>query len=399
LINTLPRSGMPPSLDIRVHDSLESLQHLRPEWDALLGEFPSATTFSTWEWLAPWWRAFGGDDRLRVLELRDPSSQALAALAPFALARQRVAGLDLRVLRLMGDGSGDSDNLDLPVRTGYELAASRALLGWFEDHKRDWNLCRLYTLPSHSPVGNQLLKDVKARGWTCFTATQPRLVVELPESWELYLKMLSSNERGNLGRRTRRLEESYRVRIYRCTSVDQLDGCLRALFDLHRKRWQARGLSGSFESGARRQFYHEMGALLIARARLHFWLLELDGKLVAAQFGFRHGNTLFHLQEGFDLDYSADSVGYILRGQVMKELITEGVRQYDFLGGSDPAKLRWGAQARSYLNIEFARPYTRGSASLRLTRGAHSAKRWLRARLSPRLWRALKSIAGVRSQH
>ncbi len=61
-------------LTISVHDSLESLESLRPEWDALLDEYPLSTTFSTYEWLVPWWHAFGGNDSLLVLALRDASS-------------------------------------------------------------------------------------------------------------------------------------------------------------------------------------------------------------------------------------------------------------------------------------------------------------------------------------
>lgn len=371
---------------------------MRPEWDGLVDEFSSATTFCTWEWLAPWWRAFGGADQLRVLELRDPSTRSLVALAPLALTSQRCAGFDLRVLRLMGDGSGDSDNLDLPVRSGDETGVALSLLNWLQDSARDWDLCRLNTLPSGSPIANRLLEEIKPRRWTCFTTTPPRSVVDLPETWESYLKMLSSKERGKIGYLTRRLEKKYHLRVFPCTGADQLDACLEALFELHGKHWQARGLPGTLQLGARRQFYREIGTLLMERGRLQFWLLELDGKTVAAQFGFRHGDTVYSLQEGFDPDYSLDSAGYVLRSQAIKQLISEGVRRYDFLGGTDASKSRWGAQLKSYLNIEFARPYTRGSAYLILAHGATDAKRWLRARLSPRTWRALKVAAGAQTR-
>ncbi len=82
----------------------------------------------------------------------------------------------------------------------------------------------------------------------------------------------------------------------------------------------------------------------MARKWLEFWLLELDGKAVAAQFRFRYRDTFFALQEGFDPAYSTDSVGHALRGYVIRQLIAEGVRRYDFLAGQDPSKDRLGAQ-------------------------------------------------------
>src|SRR5579862_3160588 len=68
-------------LKIDVHDSIDALERLSSEWDELLRTFPYSTPFCTWEWLVPWWRAFGGDDCLRVLSFRDKALR-LVALAP-----------------------------------------------------------------------------------------------------------------------------------------------------------------------------------------------------------------------------------------------------------------------------------------------------------------------------
>ena len=37
------------------------------------------------------------------------------------------------------------------------------------------------------------------------------------------------------------------------------------------------------------------------------------------------------------------SVGYVLRGRLLRNLIDRGIRRYDFLGGEDESKTRWGA--------------------------------------------------------
>ncbi len=75
------------SLQVRAYESLQDLQSLRPAWDDLLSAIPDASTFSTWEWLAPWWRAFGGGQQLMVLACFDESSR-LVGLAPLALQRR-----------------------------------------------------------------------------------------------------------------------------------------------------------------------------------------------------------------------------------------------------------------------------------------------------------------------
>jgi CelD/BcsL family acetyltransferase involved in cellulose biosynthesis len=133
---------------------------------------------------------------------------------------------------------------------------------------------------------------------------------------------------------------------------------------------------------------------LLERNRLEFWLLVLEDKIVATQFGLRHGNTVFSLQEGFDPEYSSDSVGYVLRSQVLKRLIADGVRKYDFLGGTDESKLRWGANVKNYVNLEFAPTFTRGSIHLRLKYSGAGAKIWLRQRLPTPVWQSVKKLAG-----
>jgi CelD/BcsL family acetyltransferase involved in cellulose biosynthesis len=381
------------NLTLSVHESLESLELLRPEWDTLLGEYPYSTIFSTYEWLVPWWRAFGGKERLMVLAFRDAAS-ALVGLAPMALTTRGAFPAPLRSLRLMGDGSHDSDNLDLPVRPGWETAFSQALLGWMQQNAELWDVCELNTLPSHSALGGKLLDDLRQRKWKCFASTRPQTVVELAESWESYLRRISSKERGKIGLRTRRLEKKYEVRIRRCEEDAEIDCLLRALYELHGKHWQLRGLPGTLHSSGRRQFYEELARLLLARRRLEFWVLELKGKVVAAQFGLRHGTTVFSLQEGFDPDYAADSVGYVLRSQVLKQLIADGVRRYDFLGGTDESKMRWGAEVQSYLNLHFARPLSRGSLHLTLKNKSAQTKDWLRHHLPAGMWGSLKGAVG-----
>ncbi|MGD0757334.1 MAG: GNAT family N-acetyltransferase [Candidatus Sulfotelmatobacter sp.] len=381
------------SCTITVYDSLESLEHLRPEWDALLGEYPFSTVFSTYEWLAPWWRAFGATDRLQVLAFRDASS-ALVGLAPLALTTGRAFPVSLRLLRLMGDGSHDSDNLDLPVRPGWETSMSQALLHWMQRNAALWDVCELNTLPSSSAAGARLLEDLGERKWKYFTSTQPQTVVELGETWESHLKGISSKERGKIGLRTRRLEKKYEVRIRRCQHESEIDALLQALYELHGKHWQLRGLPGTLHSPARRQFYGELARLLLARRQLEFWVLEVQGKVVAAQFGLRYGTTVFSLQEGFDPDYAADSVGYVLRSQVLKQVIADGVRRYDFLGGTDESKMRWGAEVKNYLNLHFARPWCRGSLHLALRNESSNAKRWLRGHLPAAAWASLKGAIG-----
>lgn len=383
-------------LEIRTYRSLEELQTIGASWEELLENYPLATTFSTPEWLMSWWRNFGKDQELLVAGFFAESR--LVALAPFSLAPIRMAKtISLRQLRLMGDGSNDSDNLDLPVKPGFEDRFASSLLHFLQSEGNSWDFCQLNTLPPQSPGANALRQLLGRKKWLAIEKQRPASVVPLPATWEGYLAQLASEDQKNLARYTRRLEKRYAVQIYRCNAESQLPKCLEALFEHHQARWEAAGEHGSFASQERTDFYYELSRSLLPQGRLDLWVIELDGAVAAAQFGFRYGRQVFQLQEGNNPKHASDRVGFVLRGHVMKQLIAEGVHTYDFLGGELGYKARWGAQAGHYLDLNFARPFTAGAAYLQAHHYAGRSKSWLRCHLPGMAWEMLHKInVGIR---
>jgi CelD/BcsL family acetyltransferase involved in cellulose biosynthesis len=374
----------------QVCERLEELQPLVPQWEDLLDRIPSASIFNTWDYLAPWWRAFGGGQRLLVLAFYDATSR-LMGLAPLALSVKRIAGMNVRVVRLMGDGSY-SDQLDILARPGAEEGVAAALVEFLAKRTSLWDICELNTLPSRSPCGGQVLRLLESEGWPHLINSRPAARVLMPESWEFYLKQISAMERQKIGRFSRRLERKYSVRFFRCTKSHDLNTCLANLFRLHQKRWELRGEPGSFRRVECRNFFKELSRGLLDRGQLELWLLELDGQAVAALFGLRFRDVVYALQGGFDPAYSADSVGYVLTAHILRQLIAAGIRRYDFLAGSTPAKTRWGAQTESYLDIHFSRPYSLGSLCLHAGESGRNAKEWLRESLPGPAWSVLHGI-------
>jgi len=271
------------SLQVRTYRSIEELQSIAPMWNELLAHYPLATNFSTLEWLIPWWRAFGTNQKLLVAGFF--ADTRLIGLAPLSISAFPVGKIfSLQLLRLMGDGSQDSDNLDLPVLAGFEDSFAAALLHFLQSERRSWSFCELNTLPPSSPGANALHKLLKQKMWVVSEGQIPTSAVPLPATWEEYLKQLSSKERGKVGLRARRLEKKYEVRLRKCEQESEIDPLLQALFELHGKHWEARGLPGTLHSSARRQFYGELARLLLQRRQLELWVLELNGKIAAAQF-------------------------------------------------------------------------------------------------------------------
>jgi CelD/BcsL family acetyltransferase involved in cellulose biosynthesis len=369
-------------LTIAVVEDWKELERFREEWTGILAENSTLTVFSTPEWLGAWWRAFGKDMRLQVLVFRD-SQNHLVGLVPLYVQQIRSMFLPrLRELKFVGDGSTDSDNLDFIVKPGWEDPVARYVVQHLKSTD-EWDVCRLNVMPSDSRSGNAFLASVASEKLKLESSSVPSSSIELPGSYDEYLQKLSTKERKKIGNLTRRLDSRYKVKFSRCGAPAELPAYLETLFSLHQKRWQARGKPGAFANPERRRFYYEIAGEFLKRSWLVFWTLELNGVPVASQFGFEYRGTFYALQEGFDPDYSADSVGYVLRSQSLRQLIESGTRRYDFLAGQEDSKLRWNCATSNYVNLDIARPATLGSIQLSLERAEKACKSGVRQLLPP----------------
>ena len=324
---------------------LKDVTGIEPEeWDALLGASASDSVFLTWDWLDAWWRAYGGGRHPRLTELRDGGR--LVGVAPFYVERERRFGrIPFETAALIGDGSGDSDYLDLIAFPGRE----RDLLERFlegDGRAHGWEVIRLREIPESSPFLPLLGEHASSRGWHWDEMRVGCPYVDLPQDWDTYLRSLKPRMRTKIRSLVRTLESAHRVRLDMCRTQEDLDARLESLFDLHHKRWNLREESGVFESDAKRSFYADVSRRFLSRDWLRLYSLSVDDRWLAHQFCFERGGTVHLLQEGFDPEWIEKGVGNVLRALVFGDCIERGVKRYDFLGGVTEHKLSWGAEVK-----------------------------------------------------
>jgi hypothetical protein len=318
----------------------------------------------------------------------DPTGKTVG-IAPFYLEQKRSFGVSMTVLRMVGAGSGDSDALDFITAPGTERACAEGFITWLAREPK-WHFCALETLPHDSLTAQHIARLVREMGWRLDSETSPNFFVALPPTWPEYLDRLEPAFRPLLTRYPKRLQSRYRVGMIRCERAKYLDGDLQTLFTLHQMRWTGRGEAGAFSNAERRDFYFRMAHAFLDRGWLEFWMLTLENETVAAQFCFRYGKTVYLLQEGFNPKYAAEKIGYALRAHVLQEMIRSGATRYDFLGGADAYKLKFGAREGSYLTLNFAGPSKPARLYLAIVRWEHQVKRWLKGKLPARVTAALR---------
>jgi len=343
-------------------------ESMRSEWNALLKSSAADTVFLTSEWLSAWWHAYGGQKCLLILAARSEDGR-LAGVAPFYIDTSG----GLRRLRFLGDGSFDSDYLDFIVPNGNEQSLIPAFLRELTSLRSQWDVLQLNEIPSCSPSLSILFDLQKSSGWQLQQIDVPCGIRDLPPTWDAFLQTLRPRFRTSVRGCLRDLQE-WNGRFEVLSSESEIPDWLRSLFALHSDRWSLRGQSGVFGTDQKRVFYERMAREFQRLGWLYMSRYSIKDSVLACQFGFLYRDTYHLLQEGFDTQCIHVSPGITLRAATIRDLISRGIRTYDFLGGMGRHKSDWGAQVKLSVHLALAPPSFSALRYIQLPQTVQKAK-------------------------
>jgi CelD/BcsL family acetyltransferase involved in cellulose biosynthesis len=306
-----------------------SLVELRREWDELAE--PDLGIFATWEWADAWWRCFGQGELL--LHVARSAEGVLRVILPLYASQS----LGVRVVRFLGHGPGDElGPLHRPADVTAAAAALRTVLA-----DQRWDVF----LGEQLPGGRRWADLLGAAPWR----REASPVLRLPDGgWSAYLASRSSNFRDQLTRRSRALERARAV--FRLAAAETLERDLDVLFALHRARWEGRRTDFAEDP-----FHRKVARAALRRDWLRLWLLELDGRPVAAWYGFHVGSVTSYYQAGRDPAFGKLSAGFVLLARTIQAAIAEGASEYRFGRGAEAFKYRFTADDPGLESVALAR--------------------------------------------
>ena len=340
---------------------VDRLDSLREEWTNLAEQ--GRNVFSTWEFASTWWEHFGAGRRPVTVGCRDAGGELFAVL-PLYLWRRR----PLRVMRFLGHGAGDI--LGPVCRPERADDAARALRRLLEAAPWDWDVFVGENLPGEQDWPRRLGGHVIRR--------EGNPVLRAPDGFDEFLARRTPNFRSAVRRGERRLARRYQVR-FRLADATTLEADLDALFRLHRARFGEQSAFG----GGRTAFHRAFARRAHERGWLRLWILELDGRPVAAQYGFRFGGVESFFQSGRDPELRRESLGMTLLSHAIRSGADEGVGEFALLRGHEPYKYRFATEDRGLDSV----CVTRGPAGaaalavLKAVRSSPTARKLLRGPL------------------
>ncbi|HYO71017.1 MAG TPA: GNAT family N-acetyltransferase [Archangium sp.] len=386
-------------LEVGTVRELSQLAGLRGAWGELL-EASNAGPFNAWEWLYPWCRRIGADRKPFVLQAKDRTG-ALVGLMPLGFEYQWVLGRPVRRLAFLGETHVGSDYLDVVARRGREEEVARVFAEALWELRDQWDVLDLTDLREDSVTVRVLRETFEKYRADLRMSTRyvcPYESLQKGETFDGFLRRTS--RRDNFLRRKKWLEKQEGYRIEKTEAPGELAGPLTDFFRLHSARWESDGGSQGIRGRGVESFHRDATQLLAERGRLRLYTLKVGGQAVASVYGIIHRDSFIYFQSGYDPAWRNRSVGLVLVGETFKDAIEAGLREYDFLRGTESYKSDWTTQQRRTVSVRVLSPGGGGEWLVRREEAMRQvrevAKRVLPQDMVERVRRLRRRLSAVR---
>jgi CelD/BcsL family acetyltransferase involved in cellulose biosynthesis len=320
-------------------DNIQALGVMEEPWRRLFDKSRSDNPFLTWEWNQAWIPQFSGGEGINIVIVEDGGE--VVAIAPFCV--------NPRSVQFLAD-SLFADYMDvLCVRPDHELIRSvfEAL-----DGKVRWGRMALRTIPESSP--NLRVIEEVVRNRSLFVECRPiheNPFVDCTKDFEEYLKNRSNGIKKELRRTKNRLaQDGARWEFVEAATDEQKDEIYQKLIEFHLQRQDGKVGNSIFGTEKNREFFRKVIKTKGAPWTPHVAGISMDGRIVSASISLICGKVFYYWITSFDSSLGGGSIGNFYVKLLLEKCFREGIVRFDFMGGTESYKLRWGDA--TYANYE-----------------------------------------------
>jgi CelD/BcsL family acetyltransferase involved in cellulose biosynthesis len=364
-------------LELKTITEFSKLETLADDWERLFRRTQDASVFSSYEWVATWWAHYRGAARLQVLAAYRASE--LVGIAPLMAEDHAIAGLTA-FTRVKFVGTGISDRLDFLIACG----AEEPVVELFANHlfRQRWDMVDFDEVAEDSVTAALLpsiIDRLGARRQLLAQSVCP--TIALPIHFNTYFSSTTREIQRKIRRYRSESSKEHRFQLKIITEEGDLLPGLEAFLAMYRNYFSQRAGTNDLTGERFCAFRRELALKFARRRRLVLALLLANGKEVAGQLCFRHGNVWYEYNRCYDLAWRRENVGTALLWEVLRFCVADGCRKYDFLRGLEQYKLDWGGKPRQQVRIRILR----NSAKCRLMQlGSHVSRALIRTRQAAR---------------
>lgn len=353
-----PVSRPPSSAEYTLISHIDLLDRIRAEWDTLHATLPPPAPLRSFDYVRLWYESFAAPDEVRVFRI--VAAGRVLGFMPMVIRREHGARL---LSGITNDHCLHSEPLTAP---GCESAFAEHLVNALVDHASEWDVLDhrfTYSFDRDHPLFDEALMHTK--GVPCAQREEPTYVTDLRVTFDhFFTKVLSRETRKKFRRSGEKLKSMGEASYLHLRDVDAV-AAWDVLIRIEDSGWKGKNGTSIARSGERfTRFYESFIRLLSEHRALHLFQLCVDGRPIAASFGYVSGTVLHYLKAAYDEDFRDAAPSNNLLLEVLTDLMEnhpEIVLFHQFPWDLGYKHRFASTEARTYETIAFS-PTIRGRA-------------------------------------
>jgi CelD/BcsL family acetyltransferase involved in cellulose biosynthesis len=311
------------------------------EWRVLCDEAENDQPFYRPEWIRAYLRAFAPRTRMLMITVR--ASGRLRFVLP--LIEEAGTFSKLPVRKLSAPVNHHAGRFDASFSPGMEGDAAVQAAWQHLKQLGGWDILQLRDALEGSAM-SRLAMAARADGFrTLEIKDNPSPYVPVPTNTELR-KQLPVNARLRRRLHQIRREIASRGLSLKLQRIEMADAdALNRFFQLESSGWKGAERSSILFEG-NRAFFEEIAAAAARFGYFTLYMLELDGSVIAAHYGFTHLERYYSVVVAYDENFRQFSPGHLIIDEILNDCAQRGIRVYDTTGQNQEWKMKWTTQAR-----------------------------------------------------
>ena len=127
------------------------------------------------------------------------------------------------------------------------------------------------------------------------------------------------------------------------------------MYEIHRERQAFKIGESIFETQSKREFYFDLASTFIEREWADISTLKVNNRRISFVFALRYNGVFYYWIPTFNPEYSKYSPGKVHIRYLIEKSFKESDREFDFLIGDEPYKLRWAKNTKRNYEIRIYR--------------------------------------------
>lgn len=316
-------------MHFEIVDSYEKFLLLENQWTELLFAYPNGTIFQTFGWVRSWYESYGEDKDIRII--LGFEKDKIGLIVPLYLDQKAKYKRLYKTYRFLGDIRADYLSI---IYEDHRACQWADLLEYMQKTLGASSIYKFFRTPTVNYNENSFFKYLNEHTISCKSDPQNCYGIDFNNPLpKLRNKTLKYSEK--------KLSQMGKLNYWICPDEITLMDRIDTFFESHIRRWQQTSTPSLFNNKQNIDFYKYLVRILFKHGFIHYSELQLNGRQIAAHFGFIYQDRFYYYKPTYDIDLQKYSPGTLLMMDLIEDMKRRKITYFDFLRGKEGYKLKF----------------------------------------------------------